>query len=68
MLICQNAEGVHGKKKVWNPWPRPRPVVLNFFFYITYHFIKQDYQIYPQYIRWSSFIKNTKLMTERQLV
>ena len=23
MLICRNAEGVHGKKKVGNPWARP---------------------------------------------
>jgi len=23
MLICQNAEGVHGKQKVGNPWSKP---------------------------------------------
>jgi len=21
MLICQNAEGIHGQRKVGNPWP-----------------------------------------------
>jgi len=36
------------------------PVVLNLF-YISYPFIRQDYQIYPQYTQWSSFIENTKL-------
>jgi len=37
-----------------------RTVVLNVF-YISYPFIKQDYQIYPQYTQWCSFIENAKL-------
>ena len=37
----------------------PRPVVLDLF-YISYPFIEQDYQIYPQYTQWCSFIENTK--------
>jgi len=36
------------------------PVVLNLF-YISYPFIKQDYQIYLQYTQWCSFSENTKL-------
>jgi len=31
------------------------------FFYISYPFIKQDNQIYTQYIQWSSFTENAKL-------
>ena len=31
------------------------------FFYISYPFIEQDYEIYPQYTQWCSFIENTKL-------
>jgi len=27
MLICQNAEGVHGKRMVGNPWSRLMPIV-----------------------------------------
>jgi len=23
MIICRNAEGVHGQRKVGNPWARP---------------------------------------------
>jgi len=38
----------------------PSPVVPNLF-YISYPFVKQDYQIYSQYTQWRSFIKNTKL-------
>jgi len=37
-----------------------RAVVLNLF-YMSYPFIKQDYQIYLQYSQWCSCIKNTKL-------
>ena len=37
-----------------------RPVVLNLF-YVFYPFIKQDYQIYPQWTQWCSFIENTKV-------
>jgi len=32
-----------------------------YLFYISYPFIKQDYQIYPQFTRWSSLSENTKL-------
>ena len=28
--------------------------------YMSYPFIEQDYQIYPQYIQWRSFIENRK--------
>jgi len=39
----------------------PISVVHNLF-YISYHLIKQDYQIYPQYTsQWCSFFDNTKL-------
>jgi len=31
-------------------------------FYISCPFVKQDYQIYPQYTQWYSLIENTKLM------
>jgi len=31
------------------------------FFYMSYPFIKQYYQIYPKYTQWCSFIKITKL-------
>jgi len=34
-----------------------RAVVFNLF-YISYPFIEQDYQIYPQYTQWWSFIEN----------
>jgi len=44
----------------------PRAVILNLF-YISYPFIKQDYQIYPQYTQWCSFIKNTKLTNSYSL-
>ena len=30
-------------------------------FYISYRFIKQDYQVYPQYIQCCSFVENTNL-------
>jgi len=33
-------------------------VVLNLF-YMSYPFIKQDFQIYLQYTQWCSFIENT---------
>jgi len=33
-----------------------RSVVLNLF-YKAYPFIKQSYQIYPQYIQWCSFLE-----------
>jgi len=36
------------------------PVVLKIF-YISYPFIQQDCQIYPQYTQLCSFIENTKL-------
>jgi len=38
----------------------PKPVVPNLF-HIFYPFTEQDYQIYPQYTQWCSFIQNTKL-------
>ena len=38
----------------------PRAVVHNLF-YISNPFIKEDYQIYPQYSQWCSFIKNMQL-------
>jgi len=38
----------------------PKPVFLNLF-YIFHPFIKQDWQTYPQYTQWCSFIENTKL-------
>ena len=38
------------------------------FFYISYPpFIKQDNQIYPQYIQWCSFLKNIKLTNRYSL-
>ena len=36
-----------------------KPVVLKLFC-MFYPFNKDDYQIYPQYIKWCSFIKKTK--------
>jgi len=42
------------------------PVVLNLF-YISYPFIKQDHQIYPQYTQSCSFIENTKLTNSYSL-
>ena len=44
----------------------PKPVVLKHF-YISYPFIKQDYQIYHQYTQCCSFIKNTKLTNSYSL-
>ena len=43
-----------------------RSVVLNLV-YISYPFIKQDYQIYPQYTQWNSFLKSTKLTNSYSL-
>ena len=31
------------------------------FFYISYPFVKQDHQIYPQYTQWCSSIDNTNV-------
>ena len=36
-------------------------VVLNLI-HISYPLIEQDYQIYPQYTQWCTFIENTKLI------
>ena len=36
-------------------------------FYISYPFIRQDYQIYPQYTEWCSFIENAKLTNSYSL-
>ena len=44
----------------------PKTVVLNLF-YISYLFITQVYQIYPQYTQWCSFIENTKLTNSYSL-
>jgi len=41
-------------------------VVLNLF-HTFYPFIKQDYQIYPQYTQWCSFLKITKLANSYSL-
>jgi len=37
------------------------------FFYISYPFIEEDYQIYPQCTQWWSFIENTKLTNSYNL-
>jgi len=44
----------------------PNTVVLNLFC-ISYPFIKQDCQIYPQYTQSCSFIENTKLTNSHSL-
>ena len=30
MLICQNAKGVHGKRKIGNPWHMARGLIIHF--------------------------------------
>jgi len=44
------------------------PIVLEQWFLTFFNlFIKKDYQIYPQYTQWCSFIKNTKLTNSCRL-
>ena len=30
MLICRNAKGVHGKRKIGNPWHMARGLIIHF--------------------------------------
>jgi len=56
----QRPWGPHVARRLYGWDPCSKPVVRKHF-YISYPFIEQDYQIFPQYTQCCSFTKNTKL-------